>query len=89
MNKGAPRREILPVAGEDLLCHLDGDVTLLPPLVQIQQVSSQARGWLKNGVCSALRWMMRKEGERDEEKGCETHNMGICVCEVAIIKPLN
>lgn len=30
-----------PVAGKDLLRYLDGDVTLLSPLVQIQQVSSE------------------------------------------------
>lgn len=41
----------LPVAREDLLRHLDGDVTLLPPLVEIQQVGSQARGRLGNGAC--------------------------------------
>lgn len=33
---------LLPVAREDLLLHLDGDVTLLPPLVEIQQVGSEA-----------------------------------------------
>lgn len=41
----------LPVAGEDLLRHLDGDVTLLPPLVEIQQVGSEARGRLGNSAC--------------------------------------
>lgn len=40
----------IPVAGEDLLSNLDGDVTLLSPLVQTQQISSEARGWLKNSI---------------------------------------
>lgn len=41
----------VPVAGEDLLGHLNGDVTLLPPLVEIQQVGSEARGRLGSGAC--------------------------------------
>lgn len=49
------------MAGEDLLRYLNGDVALLSPLVQIQQVSSEARGWLKNSIWS--------EVEMDDEKG--------------------
>lgn len=52
---------VLPVAGEDLLRHLDGDVALLSPLVQIQQVSSEARGWLEHSAC--------REVEMDNEEG--------------------
>lgn len=32
---------VLPVAGEELLCDLNSDVTLLSSLVQIQQVRSK------------------------------------------------
>lgn len=39
------------MAREDLLSHLDGDVTLLPPLVEVQQVGSEARGRLGSGAC--------------------------------------
>lgn len=61
------------MAGEDLLCYLNGDVTLLSPLVQIQQVSSEARGWLKNSIWSEVE-MDNEEGQKGEsvsEKGCE------------------
>lgn len=65
MSKGneRPPQTVLPVAGEDLLRHLDGDVTLLSSLVQIQQVSSEARGWLGNSVCSG------DDMDYEEEKG--------------------
>lgn len=36
------RKITLPVAGKDLLCHLDSDVTLLASVVKMQQVSSKA-----------------------------------------------
>lgn len=54
----------LPVAGKDLICYLDSNVTLLSPLVQIQQVSSEARGWLENNsICTRV--------EKDNEEGQE------------------
>lgn len=71
------------MAGEDLLCYLDGNVTLLSSLVQIQQVSSEARCRLQNSVWSGA--------ERDNDAGREgEEGMGIYVCEEAdeaIFKP--
>lgn len=66
MNKGAerPTSMFIPVAGEDLLSNLDGDVTLLSPLVQTQQISSEARGWLKNSI-----WREVKMDEEEEQEG--------------------
>lgn len=54
----------IPVAGEDLLSNLDGDVTLLSPLIQTQQISSESRGWLKNSI-----WREVKMDEEEEQEG--------------------
>lgn len=60
----------IPVAGEDLLSNLDGDVTLLSPLVQTQQIRSEARGWLKNSICREVKMdeEEEQEGVSDEER---------------------
>lgn len=73
------------MAGEDLLCHLDGDVTLLSPLVQIQQVSSKARGQFQNSACGEVEMNHVKgqgEGDSEQPRECDTHNkgMGVCLC---------
>lgn len=92
MSRGTERHPltVLPVAGEDLLRHLDGDVALLSPLVQVQQVSSEARGWLENSACREVkRWIMRKDKVRVTKRGseCVTHItwalcVFLCVCDL-------
>lgn len=63
-----PPSSVLPVAGEGLLRHLDGDVTLLSPPVQIQQVSSKARGWFQNSACGQAETNnVEGQGEGDSE----------------------
>lgn len=69
------------MAGEDLLRHLDGDVTLLPPLVEIQQVGSEARGRLGNSACGEDE-IMRADRMRVSQAGrvrvCDK-NKKLCV----------
>lgn len=70
------------MAGEDLLRHLDGDVTLLPPLVEIQQVGSEARGRLGNSACGEDE-IMRTDRMRVTQTGrvrvCDKNIIGVCL----------
>lgn len=76
------QEKALPVAGEDLLRYLDGDVTLLPPLVQIQQVSSEARGRLKSSLWRDVR-VDHEGGTRGKKRECETRD----ISSTALMKP--
>lgn len=58
------------MAGEDLISHLDGDVTQLSPLVQVHQVGSEARRWFKYNL------IWREVEMNNEKEQCDE----VCVC---------
>lgn len=86
-----PPLPTVPVAREDLLGHLDGDVTLLPPLVEIQQVGSEARGRLGSGACGED-VIMRTDRVAVTQTGCVPvcvttlyKGFHVCVCVCVIL----